>query len=248
MRNNPVKGYTPGGGGGFSPSNTHLPIGRNAIVRTQCQRKAVRRAMCSATATASATWTSTASKRSPFTLTFTFTLTLSGGVIITFRREEVGPDGVVVWLGGWSVAGSVTSTATAAPSAIAAFIGRVAVSVIRRVGAATTWIARVVVRFQRVLSVVQRPPATVPSSMPSSTLSSNHQHHFNSLSTCIPFRFRLLFSLSFTRHVATLGQGGGAVAPDGCFAPSPKRPTCNFLLHINFPSPLSLDAQMQVIT
>jgi len=37
----------------------------------------------------------------------------------------------------------------------------------------------------------------------------------------------------------------GHFPPDGCFAPLyPKRPTCNFFLHINFPSPVSLDAQM----
>jgi len=40
------------------------------------------------------------------------------------------------------------------------------------------------------------------------------------------------------RHVATLGQGGGAVPPpDGCFAP-PQTSNLQLFLHINCPSPV----------
>jgi len=41
-------------------------------------------------------------------------------------------------------------------------------------------------------------------------------------------------------HVATLGQGA--------VTPQINTPTCNFFLHINFPSPVSLDTQIYVIT
>ena len=49
----------------------------------------------------------------------------------------------------------------------------------------------------------------------------------------------------FTQARSYIGTRGQFPVPDGCFAPPPsERPTSNFFLHINFPSPVSLDAQM----